>query len=79
MSPAATHSVFALADLEHSELLPTCAQHHQSLDFVVNLVGIVRWLALLPVGPQSCNKLLPIDESFAVAIEQIRYGSHLHS
>lgn len=74
-----TNAIFALADLENAELLPACAQHHQPLDLVVDGVRIVRRLALLPVRPQCGNELLPVDQAFAVAIEQIGNGAHFHA
>lgn len=74
-----THSVFPFADLEDPELLSARAQHHQTLDFVVDLVGVGGGLAFLPVGAQCRDEFLPVDESFAVAVEEIGDGAHFHS
>lgn len=69
--------VLALANLEHAELLPTRTQHHQPLDLVVDLVRVRLRLAVLPVGPERRNELLPIDQAFAVTIKQIGHRVHL--
>lgn len=71
-----TYPVFAFAHLEHPELLPARAQHHQPLDLVVYLLRLgVRFL-FLPVRPQRGDEFLPVDQTEFVVIEHVGHGVH---
>lgn len=72
-----THPVFSLSHLVHSELLTTRAHHDESLDLVMYLVCLGVRLLLLPVRPQSCYELVPVDHTLRVVVEHIGHGVHL--
>jgi len=65
--------------LEHTELLSAGTQHDQTFDLIVYFVRIIGWLTLLPIGTKGSNELLPVDEAFAIAIEQIGYSLHFQA
>ena len=71
-----SYPVFALAHLEHLELLPTGALGHLPLDLIVDALGVGEWAALLPVGPQRHHELPPVDHTVPV-VELIRHRIHL--
>jgi hypothetical protein len=66
-SPMTTHPIFALADLEDTELLTASAQHDETSDFVVNFVCLVLGF-LLPFRSQCNEELFPIDEAAALKL-----------
>lgn len=70
------YPIFPFANLEHAELLATSAEHHQSFHLVVDLVGVIVRPTFLPVWSQGCDELLPVYQSFAMAVEQVRDCSH---
>lgn len=74
-----TYPIFAFTDLEYTEFLATCAKHNETLHFIVYLIRIVSRFTVLPIGSESCNEFLPVDETFTVAIEQIGNSTHFHS
>lgn len=71
-----THPVFALADLEHLELLPAGALGHLPLDLVVDPLGVGEGAAVLPVGPQRSHELSPVDHAVSV-VKLVSHGVHL--
>ena len=72
----ATHPVFALANLEHLELLSAGALGHLPLDLVVDPLGVGEGAAVLPVGPQRRHELSPVDHAVSV-VKLVSHGVHL--
>ena len=64
--------------MEDLELLLARAKRHLAVDLVVDSFGIGERTTVLPVRPECCHELSPIDHAIAV-VKLVRYSVHLEA